>query len=613
MARSGSFPSRRPARASPRARRHRQRGAPPACSAASRGAPDSSGPRAQHPSRASRAAERGARPPAPRWAEASATPRPRARSRAPPGALAPSRRRIGAPARTPRSAPGADGFRSRLARTASARRLRPRRSRGRSRRSSRASPIPRSRPVRSGRSSPGCRCGARSRGSPRSGSALPRARGRSGRACPDCRGPTASTSRSSGRRPDGPGPRATRTARSRPRESASDSGTPPRGRAASPVRPPRRPGAAPRRAPRRRPPTRRRDALPCRATPILRRGYHAGARVDRFIVGTGRCGSTLLSRMLAECPLVLSVFEYFNGMDRTRRFAPEPVSGADFAALVCAEQPFLTAVMRRGYEVPEVIYPFGPGMRYRTGDALPWILANTLPRVSDRPDELYDESVAFLRRRPAAPALAHHRAFFAWLAARTGRRLWIERSGSSIDYLGALVDAFPEARFLHLHRDGPEAALSMREHHAYRLPISLLYDVPLDDGRRVSELGPLDLHAEPGPNDTVSRILASRPPAEFFGRYWSDQLARGYEMVPRIPSERWCEVRFEDLVSNPRAALETVRDFFALGPDRNGWIPRATALVRGSPAPRLDELPLAEQQALAAACSVGRKLLVRPR
>jgi hypothetical protein len=260
--------------------------------------------------------------------------------------------------------------------------------------------------------------------------------------------------------------------------------------------------------------------------------------VDRFIVGTGRCGSTLLSRMLAECPDLLSIFEYFNGIDLSRRFAPEPVSGAGFAALVCAEQPFLTAVMRRGYAVPEVSYPFGPGMRFRRGDALPWILANTLARVSDHPDQLYDEVVTFLRERPTAPAITHHRAFFAWLAERTGRSRWIERSGSSIDYLGSLVDAFPDARFLHLHRDGPEAALSMREHHAYRLPISVLYDVPLADGRRVSELGPIDLHAEPTPDDTISRVLASRPPADVFGRYWSDQLARGYAAIPRTAPGR---------------------------------------------------------------------------
>ena len=333
--------------------------------------------------------------------------------------------------------------------------------------------------------------------------------------------------------------------------------------------------------------------------------------MDRFIVGTGRCGSTLLSRMLAECPAVLSVFEYLNGLDVARRFAPEPTSGADFAGLVCAEQPFLTAVMRRGYEVPEVIYPFGPGMRHRPGDPLPWILANALPRVCDRPDELYDEAVAYLRARPAAPAVAHHRALFGWLAERTGRGLWIERSGSSIDYLRPLALAFPEARFLHIHRDGPEAALSMREHHAYRLPISVIYDVPTRDGRRVSELGPLDLHAEPTTDDAVTRILASRPPAEYFGRYWTDQLVRGLSALPRIGRDRWWELRFEDLVARPMDVLEAVRAFFELGPDRDAWIPRAAALVRSAPPTRFEKLPPAEQNALAAACAAGRRLLGR--
>jgi hypothetical protein len=334
--------------------------------------------------------------------------------------------------------------------------------------------------------------------------------------------------------------------------------------------------------------------------------------LDRFIVGTGRCGSTLLSRMLAECPGVLSVFEYFNGLDFARRFAPEPVSGAAFAELVCAEQPFLTAVMRRGYEVPEVIYPFGPGARYQPGDGLPWLLVGVLPRIAERPDPVYDEVVAFLRGRPAAPALAHHRALFERLTRRMGRALWIERSGSSIDYLGQLAELFPEARFLHIHRDGPEAALSMREHHAYRLPISVIYDVPTADGRRVSELGPLDLRAEPRADDAVSRILASRPPAEPFGRYWTDQLVRGFAALPRVGRERYRDVRFEDLVARPREVLEAVRDFFALGPDRDGWISRAAALVRGVPPTRFEKLPRAEQHALAAACSVGRRLLDRP-
>ena len=50
----------------------------------------------------------------------------------------------------------------------------------------------------------------------------------------------------------------------------------------------------------------------------------------RFIVGTGRCGSTLLSRMIRENPQVVSLFEYFNGLDVRRRFSKAPMSGAAF-------------------------------------------------------------------------------------------------------------------------------------------------------------------------------------------------------------------------------------------------------------------------------------------
>jgi hypothetical protein len=334
--------------------------------------------------------------------------------------------------------------------------------------------------------------------------------------------------------------------------------------------------------------------------------------VDRFIVGTGRCGSTLLSRMLAENPAVLSVFEFFNGLDVQRRFRPEPVPGAELADLISAEQPFLTAVMRRGYEVPEVIYPFGEGARYRRGDPLPWALVGMLPRLSPDPDRLYDEVIAFARALPSQPLAAHYHALFDWLAARLGRGFWIERSGSSIDYLGALVDLFPAARFVHIHRDGPEAALSMREHHAYRLPISVMYDVPVDGGERVSQLGPLALHEAPRADDAISRILASRPPAEFFGRYWTDQLVRGFGALPRIHADRYLAVRFEDLIDKPREVLAAIGDFFAFGADRDGWTARAAGLVRSAPPARFGSLAADERAALAQACRVGRGLLGRP-
>lgn len=331
--------------------------------------------------------------------------------------------------------------------------------------------------------------------------------------------------------------------------------------------------------------------------------------MDRFIVGTGRCGSTLLSRMLAENPATLSVFEFFNGLDATCRFAPDPVSGEEFFRLIAAEQPFVTAVLRRGYEVSEITYPFGSRSRFQRADPLPWILVSMLPRLSPTPDQLYDEVMAYCRERTRDRLPRHYRDLFEWLSDRCGCELWIERSGSSIDYLDALRANFPNARFLHIHRDGAEAALSMREHHAYRLPIALMYRQggAGDDAASIAAA----LRAEPTADDSISRILESRPPVEYYGRYWSDQVLRGAAAVPQLGEGRYRELRFEDLVANPREALRSICEFFDLDSHRDGWIERAAALVRGVPPTRFDGLSTAEQSKLSEACRAGSDRLGR--
>jgi hypothetical protein len=332
--------------------------------------------------------------------------------------------------------------------------------------------------------------------------------------------------------------------------------------------------------------------------------------LDRFVVGTGRCGSTLLSRMLGEHRDVASLFEFFNGIDIARRFRPDPVTGAEIAALVAAEQPFVTAVLRRGYDVSEIVYPFAEGARHGRGDPLPWILVSMLPRLSADPDGLFDEVMTFLRRRPSEPPRLHYRALFGWLARRLGRSVWIERSGSSIEYLEALRVLYPRGRFLHLHRDGPETALSMREHHAYRLPISILYGAPLDSGETLTDLGPLDLDAAPSGDDAISRILASRPPAAYFGRYWCDQVVRGFRALRQLDADQYLEVRFEDLIARPGEVLAEIARFFELEEDP-GFAERGAALVRGRPAERVAKLDPPERAELLEACRSGSQLLGR--
>ena len=330
--------------------------------------------------------------------------------------------------------------------------------------------------------------------------------------------------------------------------------------------------------------------------------------MDRFVVGTGRCGSTLLSRMLGEHPTTLSVFEFFNGLDMGKRFGSEAMDGKEFASLISQEHPFVTMVLRRGYEVPEITYPFGPKAKYKRDDGLPWILVSTLPRLTDDPDSLFDETVAYAATLPKQPLPQQYRQLFEWLAQRLGRECWIERSGSSIDYIGSLHEFYPEARFLHLHRDGPETALSMREHHAYRLAISLMYQLPPNTRDSHADLGEID---KGDTADTISQLLESQPPVEYFGRYWSQELVHGFRSLGKLNVNQYREIRFEDMVSKPKETLKEISDFFELPATEDGWIDRAAALVHGIPPTRFEKLPANEQELLTETCQVGGQLLGR--
>jgi len=332
--------------------------------------------------------------------------------------------------------------------------------------------------------------------------------------------------------------------------------------------------------------------------------------MERFIVGTGRCGSTLLSQMMAEHDATLSIFEFFTGLDVTRRFTAEPIDGGAFAALISRENPIVTMVVRRGYQVPEITYPFDrPGARHGRGDGLPWVLVSALPDMTEDPDALFDETMAFASALPMQHVSDHYRQLFDWWAQRAGRAHWIERSGSSIDYLGGLHEHFPSARFVHLHRDGHEAALSMREHAPYRLAVSLLFQLP-PEGMSLDELGKLDPQGPPDPDDLVSRILASEPPVEYFGRYWAQEIEHGAQARAALAPEQYLEVTFEDLIAGSKRVLGSIGDFFELG-DGGGWLDRAEALVRGVPPTRFDKLPPAERIRLAKACRPGMELLGR--
>ena len=326
----------------------------------------------------------------------------------------------------------------------------------------------------------------------------------------------------------------------------------------------------------------------------------------RFVVGTGRCGSTLLSRMLAENPRVLNLFEFFSGIDEFFRFRRDPVAGPELAARLRQDHPMLTMVLRRGHEVPEVVYPFGaPGARHGRGDAIPWILAIAIPRIATEPDALFDALLREVAALPPRPLARHYARIFAWLARRCGRELWIERSGSSIGTVGTLAEFFPGARFVHLHRDGREAAISMREYTVLRVAVAVMNGMLGDVEYSHEGLEALE-REQP---EAIDRLIATRPPIELFGRYWSAQIEEGYAALRKLAPGAFVELRFEDLLADPLRELGRLADFLEIG--RGEWIARAAALVDREPPARFASLPPDEQRRLEAACRPGMTLLGR--
>lgn len=327
----------------------------------------------------------------------------------------------------------------------------------------------------------------------------------------------------------------------------------------------------------------------------------AAAPTDRFVVGTGRCGSTLLSRMLAEHREVVSVNELFTGLDWGRRFADGLHTGAEVADLLATPNPVTHDALSRGYDAEEITYPFRPTDRYRRDDPLPWVLVSTLAYLSDDPDALFDRTMAWLRRRPAATMAEHYRSLFDRWAAGAGGSVWVERSGSSLDYLADLARLFPEARFVHLHRDGPEVALSMRNHALYRLAVQLTYGL-VPDGADSDDDSP------EGRDRLVRAWLDGSPPVELYGRYWSDQMERGCAAAAALPADRLLTVSFEAMAADPAPVTARLAEHLRL-PDDPGFPERAAALVRGVPPARAPDLPGGERAALEAACERGRVAL----
>jgi hypothetical protein len=125
---------------------------------------------------------------------------------------------------------------------------------------------------------------------------------------------------------------------------------------------------------------------------------------------------------------------------------------------------------------------------------------------------------------------------------RRGKRRWGEKTPLNVSHLDWILPRFPEARFVHVIRDGRDAVCSMRSHGIRRLV----------DGRWVKT---------PRAR-TIEECAIS----------WRRRVAEG---IQHRGHPRYRELRYEDLVRSPRDTLATLFEFVGEEPVRLGDQPPA--------------------------------------
>jgi putative sulfotransferase len=326
-----------------------------------------------------------------------------------------------------------------------------------------------------------------------------------------------------------------------------------------------------------------------------------------FVVSTGRCGSTLLTNMLRLNPDVLSLSEFF-GLLLSGPFPAGVLTSDDYWALLSTPHPFVTMAYRVGAPIEEFLFRPATGGRFSAATGIPPVLVTALPHLSTEPERLYGEVERFVQTLEAADVGTMHRRLFGWLRRRLSAKVWVERSGFSLRHVADLRRLFPDARFVHLYRDGRECAYSMSRSGAFRLGTMWLQletalgvnpylaeippDVPVP-----TELAPL----MPGTFD-LAAFEAIELPVEDFGRTWSEQILTALDELADVPAAQLLSLSYEDLIADTEGALGRLAEFIGPIDAPGGWLTRASGLVAHR-SPRWLTLPPAQRESLTEICA----------
>lgn len=329
-----------------------------------------------------------------------------------------------------------------------------------------------------------------------------------------------------------------------------------------------------------------------------------------FVVGTGRCGSTMISSLLRKHPDVLSLSELFGAITDLGTLIPHAfptgvINASQFWNILST--PYHKENLLIRHELLRT-----KNISHSTLEAgIPAIMMETLPHLTYNADTLFEEAQAFVTSQTPALIHQHYLRFFLWLQHHFKRQAWVERSGGSLRFIHLLTDTFPDAKFIHIVRDGRNTAISMSKHPSFRMALLTLQFIEKlgidpfesEDRSSIGELSDELRHLLPE-SFTASAFRNYHLPLSFYGRYWSREIINGLHMLEKLPAERVLTIRYEDFQEDTEVTVKNLIAFIDPSFVDEDWINNVVPLV-SSARSSWRNLPAQEQEELNTACLPG--------
>jgi hypothetical protein len=331
----------------------------------------------------------------------------------------------------------------------------------------------------------------------------------------------------------------------------------------------------------------------------------------------------MLSRMLHMHPEVLSLSEFWAIFNLEDRLAVEgtsghvtgemdrEASGSEFWNQISEPDFRADGMLLAGLQIVENLYEHG---RFDPATGVPPV-CRLLAALTDDPDALYDELASEVPAWPRRQMIEHCRAFMAYLATALGRPVIVERSGGTLRLISALRQLFPEARFVFLHRNGPDTVLSMWRHPVFRWAAIRMVEYTVHRPSKkwtfpeemMRAKSPEDFKGLTSPPFDKQRFLEYPIPLTFFAWLWSTDTRTGTRDIRELPHDMWMTMRYEHLIKNTREELTRLANFIGVPAERQ-WLDAACSFVKpGRVEAAVAELHPGELAAVRAACAAGTR------